>query len=422
MGGLRTFTSAAVASLACLTVLGGVVGSPIGNGSAFAEIPNCSSGWAALTYDDGPIPDRTQPVLDALEDAGVRATFFAVGYLAGAHPDTVRGIVDGGHRVANHTEAHKNLKRMSSAEIVESIQSTDLAIRAASVDPAGFVRPPYGLTDDRVRGVIESLGFEQVLWDVDPWDWSDISAQTIHDGVVDEVDDGSIVLLHDGDDNYENTAAATSMIIETLHSRGYCFGLLGEGGTIEPADDAWTPPGPFDDIDGSIFHDDIVWLHDEGITDGYNLPDGNLFCPQDPVTRGEMAAFIARTLGLTDQRDDPFTDDDGSTFEDDIEKLAAAGVTRGCNAAGTLFCPDAEMTRGEMAAFVVRAFGYVNDGGGDLFADDDGSIFEADIERLATAGVTYGCSAPPDPRFCPEDPVTRGQMAAFLHRAATGTG
>jgi hypothetical protein len=70
-----------------------------------------------------------------------------------------------------------------------------------------------------------------------------------------------------------------------------------------------------------------------------------------------------------------------------------------------------------MAAFLVRAFGYTDNGGGNLFIDDNNSIFENDIDRLATAGVTHGCNPPTRDRFCPDDFVTRGQMAAFLYRA-----
>ena len=116
--------------------------------------------------------------------------------------------------------------------------------------------------------------------------------------------------------------------------------------------------------------------------------------------------------------DDPFTDDDGSIFEADIERLAAAGITKGCNPpANTRFCPDAPVTRGQMAASLVRAFGYTDDGGGDLFIDDDGSTFEADIDRLGAAGVTKGCNPPTNDRFCPDAEVTRAQMASFLARA-----
>jgi glyoxylase-like metal-dependent hydrolase (beta-lactamase superfamily II) len=130
-----------------------------------------------------------------------------------------------------------------------------------------------------------------------------------------------------------------------------------------------------------------------------------------------MAAFLVRGLALTDRLADPFSDDDESIFEADIEKLAAAGITLGCNPpANTMFCPEDNVTRGQMAAFLVRGMGYTETGG-DLFTDDDSSTFEADINRLATAGVTFGCNPPTNDRFCPDALVTRGQMAAFLTRA-----
>jgi len=105
-------------------------------------------------------------------------------------------------------------------------------------------------------------------------------------------------------------------------------------------------------------------------------------------------------------------------FLNDIAFLQEAGITKGCNPPkNDLFCPDDFVTRGQMAAFLVRALGYTDNGGGDLFVDDDTSIFENDIDKLGTAGVTRGCNPPKNDRFCPNDFVTRGQMAAFLNRA-----
>jgi len=114
----------------------------------------------------------------------------------------------------------------------------------------------------------------------------------------------------------------------------------------------------------------------------------------------------------------PFSDvANTDQFADAIIWLAEEGITLGCNPpANDRFCPGDPVTRGQMAAFLVRAFGYSDRGSRD-FGDDDGSVFEADIERLATAGVTVGCNPPANDRFCPRDPVTREQMAAFLWRA-----
>jgi hypothetical protein len=179
------------------------------------------------------------------------------------------------------------------------------------------------------------------------------------------------------------------------------------------------PPNTFIDDDGSVFEADIEWLAAQGITRGCNPPTNDRFCPGNAVTRRQMAAFLVRALGLADDgAGNTFVDDDGSVFEADIAKLAAAGITLGCNPpANDRFCPSMPLTRGQMAAFLVRALGLTDDGGGNGFVDDDGSVFEADIAKLAAAGITQGCNPPANDRFCPESAVTRGQMAAFLHRA-----
>ena len=179
-----------------------------------------------------------------------------------------------------------------------------------------------------------------------------------------------------------------------------------------------TSRGRFVDDDGHLFEPAIEWLAEAGITKGCNPPANTRFCPQGFVTRGQMAAFLVRALGLRDSLDGPFIDDDHSIFEADIERLAAAGITKGCNPpVNNRYCPDRRITRGQMAAFLVRALGYVDNGSVDRFVDDDNDIFESDIERLAAAGVTKGCNPPANDKYCPDDAVTRGQMAAFLSRA-----
>lgn len=165
-------------------------------------------------------------------------------------------------------------------------------------------------------------------------------------------------------------------------------------------------PYPFTDIDG--FENEIAWLYREGITGGCTA---TRFCPDNGVTRGQMAAFLNRALGLPGTTTDFFDDDDGTMFEGDINRLAASGITGGCDT--RRFCPNSLVSREQMASFLTRAFGLPGSST-DFFSDDNTSIHEGSINALAASGITGGCATG---RFCPKSNVTREQMAAFLYRA-----
>ena len=111
-----------------------------------------------------------------------------------------------------------------------------------------------------------------------------------------------------------------------------------------------------------------------------------------------------------------FSDDDGLVHEASIEAIADAGITVGCNPpVNDLFCPGRAVTRAQMATFLVRALDLPAAGGS--FVDVAGSVHEANIGALAAAGITVGCNPPTNDRFCPDEAVTRAQMATFLTRA-----
>ena len=177
------------------------------------------------------------------------------------------------------------------------------------------------------------------------------------------------------------------------------------------------PGGTFFDDDGSTHEGFIEALAAIDVLRGCNPPLADFTCPVDPISRGQMAAMLRRSLKLPAASKDVFADDEGSTFEEDINRVAAAGITRGCDAADQgLFCPDEFVTRGQMAAFINRGF-ELPPGAQDRFGDDDRSPFEKDIDRVASAGITAGCDEENPRLFCPDDWVTRGQMASFLGRA-----
>jgi hypothetical protein len=176
----------------------------------------------------------------------------------------------------------------------------------------------------------------------------------------------------------------------------------------EPFGLAWAVRGPFFDADDSIFRPDIIWAAEEGIASGCGT---NLYCPNSAVTRAQMASFLVRAAGIPYSGVDHFADDDGSLHEADINSLATAGVTEGCDP--IRYCPNASVSRAQMASFLVRVLD-LPPTSHDYFDDDEWTIHEESINALAEAGITEGCSGS---SFCPSSAVRRGEMAAFLHRA-----
>lgn len=182
---------------------------------------------------------------------------------------------------------------------------------------------------------------------------------------------------------------------------------------------ALPPGGTFNDDDGNIHEGYIEAIAADGITSGCNPPKNDRFCPDRAVTRGEMAAFLVRALGLrSDGGRDWFSDDNNSPFEDSINRLAAAGITNGCDTSDRQFCPNDTITREQMAAFLVRAYDLRGSTSGNPFSDDNNSIFEESIEILRANDVTKGCNPPSNTKFCPTSPVRRDEMATFLGRAS----
>lgn len=169
--------------------------------------------------------------------------------------------------------------------------------------------------------------------------------------------------------------------------------------------------GSFWDDDGHIHEPSIQAVADEDVTHGCN-DLGDRYCPGEAVRRGQMAAFLDRALDLPATDQDHFTDDD-SPFEAAINRVAEAGIARGCEP--DRFCPRGTVDRAQMATFLVEAFDFPPSDT-NHFTDDDGTTHEDEINALAEQGVTEGCNSD-GTQYCPDDPVQRGAMATFLARA-----
>lgn len=167
--------------------------------------------------------------------------------------------------------------------------------------------------------------------------------------------------------------------------------------------------GKFLDDDFNVHEGMIEAIAAIKVTLGCNIPDH--YCPSDSVRRDQMASFLARALELEDSVTDWFTDDNDNVHEANINKVADAGITLGIG--GGLYDPTALVSRAQMASFLAQAL-ELPDSVIDWFPDDNGNVHESNINKIADDGVTLGCGGG---FYCPSANVSRDQMASFIGRA-----
>ena len=168
----------------------------------------------ALTYDDGP-SIYTPRVLKTLKENNSVATFFVVGNRVPTYSDTVKKAHDMGCEIGNHTYEHKNLTRVSEAEVKRQITKTNRNVKKVTGQAPVIVRPTGGATNANVK---QWVGMPSIIWSIDTLDWKTRNADSTKKAVLDHVKDGDIVLMHD---LYSATASASETIIPELVKRGY---------------------------------------------------------------------------------------------------------------------------------------------------------------------------------------------------------
>jgi len=182
----------------------------------------------ALTFDDGPSPTFTPPILAALHAAGVHATFFVVGRHVARYPALVRAEWEGGNAIGNHTYDHNWVPGMGRDQLRATLAATTAAVRAATGDSCLWLfRPPFGALawHSRGAGELRQDGWTTVDWSIDPKDWKRPGARVIAQRVIRQLGPGAIILLHDGAPDGQNadrsqTVAALRLILAALQGRG----------------------------------------------------------------------------------------------------------------------------------------------------------------------------------------------------------
>lgn len=194
-----------------------------------------------LTFDDGPHVTNTLSVLDILRERGIIATFFVLGERLASQGKILERAVAEGHRVGNHTFDHKDLTTLTDEEITSEIKRTEeLIARHVTVDY--ILRPPYGARNSRINNIIQSLGYNTVMWTVDTEDWKRKPDGWVEYGLQQiRKREESLVLMHD---IHATTAANLPTFIDQIAATGATFVDLESITGFPPPDSNGDKPQP----------------------------------------------------------------------------------------------------------------------------------------------------------------------------------
>ena len=172
----------------------------------------------ALTFDAAWGSDKTLKIVKTLEDAGVKGTFFLVGFWIEQNKDKVKAIDEAGFDIGTHSNTHPKMSTLSQAKMKEELETSMNMITNITGKPVRFFRAPFGDYNDTLLTVAGSLGLKTIQWDVDSLDWKGLSANEILSRVKASVKNGSIILCHN---NSDHILEALPLVISYLKTEGY---------------------------------------------------------------------------------------------------------------------------------------------------------------------------------------------------------
>lgn len=196
------------------------------------SFPNClwtglaSSRAIALTFDDGPHPQHTPALLRVLDRYGIQSSFFWLGACVERAPILARDVYDRGHWIGLHGYRHDSFPFLTTTALQESLQKTQVAIaQACQIHPSQVrdVRPPNGLFTPQTLSLLHQWHYRPVMWSVVPEDWVRPGMNVVVRRTLQQVRNGSLIVLHDGNCGGQDVAQTAEYLIPELLQRGYHF-------------------------------------------------------------------------------------------------------------------------------------------------------------------------------------------------------
>ncbi len=185
---------------------------------------NTQNNFVSLTFDAAWGADKTQGILDILDEYEIKCTFFLVSFWMEAHPDMVREIALRGHEIGTHSATHPDMTKLSEKQIQQELLGSIKIIEDLTGRKVTLFRAPFGAYDNKLLTVTEELKLFTIQWDVDSLDWKGLSAKEIASRIQ-KAKKGSIILCHN---NSDNILAALHLIIESVRVKGLSFVPVGQ--------------------------------------------------------------------------------------------------------------------------------------------------------------------------------------------------
>lgn len=180
-----------------------------------------------LTFDDGPIPEVTEWVLDLLKSEGIKATFFCIGANIQKHPKIYQRILTEGHQTGNHTFNHIKGWKTPTKEYVQNVQKCETEIERTATNSTKLFRPPFGKITPNQSKALQNLGYKIIMWDVVSHDYDrTISQEKCLSNVLTKSTQGSIIVFHDSLKAEKNLKYVLPKAIHFLKNNGFKFDVL----------------------------------------------------------------------------------------------------------------------------------------------------------------------------------------------------
>lgn len=226
---LKIFAALLVVVVLLAVSINGSTSAQVFFGYAPRKVPiysvDTSEKQVAISFDAAWGADKTEEILEILDEFNVNATFFLVGFWVDDYTDMVKKIDEAGCEIGTHSNTHPDMVKLDKESVSEELSTSVSKIEAVTGKKVTLFRAPFGSYNNQLLEVAEGMGLKTIQWDVDTLDWKGLSASEINSRVLSKVQNGSIILMHN---NSDHVLDGLRLILTTLKNKGYQIGSIGE--------------------------------------------------------------------------------------------------------------------------------------------------------------------------------------------------